>query len=93
MKIINVGDFLTLDFGCVYNEYCSDMTRTMAIGKADKKMGKIYNIVSAAQEKALEAYRPDIAGSEVDKIARNVISDAGYGCEILSKSPKNLICI
>lgn len=78
-KIINNGEFLTLDFGCVYNGYCSDMTRTVFVGKADEKQKKIYNTVLEAQQKALEQIRPGILGKEVDKIARDIITEAGFG--------------
>ncbi|MDK9711460.1 aminopeptidase P family protein [Acidaminobacter sp.] len=78
-KLIEDGDFLTLDFGCVYEGYCSDMTRTVVVGKASEKQKEIYNTVLEAQEKALDAIREGINGINVDKIARDVISSRGYG--------------
>ncbi|SHH07743.1 M24 family metallopeptidase [Tepidibacter thalassicus] len=78
-KLIEEGDFLTLDFGCIYNGYCSDMTRTIVVGKANDEQKKIYDIVLNAQIKALEAIKPGITGCELDKIARDVITNAGYG--------------
>lgn len=78
-KLIEVGDFLTLDFGCMYNGYCSDMTRTLVVGKASDEQKKIYNIVLKAQLKALEAVKPGITGEELDKIARDIITEEGYG--------------
>jgi Xaa-Pro aminopeptidase len=78
-KIIEDGDFLTLDFGCVYNGYCSDMTRTIVVGKASERQKEIYNIVLNAQMRALENIKPGMTGFELDKIARDVIIDAGYG--------------
>lgn len=78
-KIINNGEFLTLDFGCVYNGYCSDMTRTVFVGKADEKQKKIYNIVLEAQQRALEQFKPGMLGKEIDKVARDIISKEGYG--------------
>lgn len=78
-KAINNGEFLTLDFGCVYNGYCSDMTRTVFVGKADEKQKKIYNTVLEAQLKALEEIKPGMLGKEVDKIARDIITAAGFG--------------
>jgi Xaa-Pro aminopeptidase len=78
-KVINNGEFLTLDFGCVYNGYCSDMTRTVFVGKADEKQKKIYNTVLEAQQKALEQIMPGKLGKEVDKIARDIITEAGFG--------------
>jgi len=78
-KVIENGDFVTLDFGCIYNGYCSDMTRTVVIGKATSKQKEIYEIVLNAQEAALESIRAGITGFEVDKIARDIITDKGYG--------------
>ncbi|MCL1858369.1 MAG: aminopeptidase P family protein [Oscillospiraceae bacterium] len=71
--------FLTIDFGALYNGYCSDMTRTICIGKPDKKMIDIYNLVKFAQIAALEKIKADIEGIEVDKISRDIIRNAGYG--------------
>ncbi len=73
------GDFLTMDFGCKVNGYCSDMTRTVVIGHASVEQKNIYDIVLRAQEAALAAIRPGIMGCEVDEAARKVISAAGYG--------------
>ncbi|SKA81895.1 Xaa-Pro aminopeptidase [Caloramator quimbayensis] len=78
-KVIEKGDFLTLDFGCIYEGYCSDMTRTIVIGKADDKQKEIYNIVLEANKEALEAIKPKMACCEIDKIARDIISNKGYG--------------
>lgn len=82
-KTINNGEFLTLDFGCVYNGYCSDMTRTVFIGKTtDRHYAKhheIYQTVLQAQQAALEYIKPGVIGKDVDKVARDIIRDAGYG--------------
>lgn len=78
-KLVEKGDLVTMDFGCIYNGYCSDMTRTIMIGQANEKQKNIYNIVLEAQLKALEAIRPGIAGFEVDKVARDIIAEKGYG--------------
>jgi len=78
-KIIENGEFLTLDFGCVYNGYCSDMTRTVFIGKATEKHKKIYDIVLRAQLEALEAIKPGVTGKSVDSTAREIIKNEGYG--------------
>lgn len=78
-KVIRMGDFLTLDFGCVYNDYCSDMTRTIVMGNATEKMIEVYNIVLKAQEAALKSFKPGVTGSEVDKVARDIIKENGYG--------------
>ncbi|WZL71454.1 Xaa-Pro peptidase family protein [Clostridiaceae bacterium 35-E11] len=78
-KLIEKGDFITMDFGCIFNGYCSDMTRTIVVGKANEKQKEIYGIVLEAQIQALDAIRPGAAGIDVDKIARKVISTKGYG--------------
>ena len=74
-----VGDFVTMDFGCIFKGYCSDMTRTVVIGKADEKQKEIYNIVLEAQLNAIEKLRSGITGACGDSYARDVISEAGYG--------------
>ncbi|SMC59158.1 M24 family metallopeptidase [Sporomusa malonica] len=78
-KVIEVGDFVTMDFGAVYQGYHSDMTRTVVIGKANDKQRTIYNIVLSAQLAGVNAVKAGKRGKEVDQIARQVITDAGYG--------------
>lgn len=78
-KVIKNGEFLTLDFGCMCRAYCSDMTRTVVIGKADDKMKQIYDVVLTAQLSALEAIKPGKTCSEVDAVARDYIESKGYG--------------
>ncbi|AOT68166.1 M24 family metallopeptidase [Geosporobacter ferrireducens] len=78
-KMIETGDFVTLDFGCVYQGYCSDMTRTIVVGKASEKQREIYTIVLDAQLKALAFIKPGVTGIEVDRVARDIISAKGYG--------------
>jgi Xaa-Pro aminopeptidase len=78
-KVLEEGDFLTMDFGCSYEGYCSDMTRTVVIGKADEKKRKIYNLVLTAQQAALDGIRPGMTGKEIDALARAVIEKEGYG--------------
>ena len=73
------GEFLTMDFGCIYQGYCSDMTRTVVIGKASEKQKEMYQVVLTAQQAALDTIRAGRTGSEIDHIARNIIKDAGYG--------------
>ena len=73
--------FFTLDFGALYDGYCSDMTRTVVIGKADSEMKKVYETVYAAQTAALEAYDFGKTGAQIDAVAREIIYKAGYeGC-------------
>lgn len=78
-KIIEKGDLLTLDFGCIYKGYCSDMTRTVVIGTPDEKQKEIYEIVLKAQTEALLALKQGIECKEIDAVARKVIADSGYG--------------
>lgn len=80
-KKIEQGDFVTMDFGCVYEGYCSDMTRTVVVGKATDKQKEIYNLVLEAQLAALDVLKAGLKGKEVDKVARDIIYNAGYeGC-------------
>ncbi len=78
-KKLEEGDFITMDFGCTYKGYCSDMTRTVVLGKADEKQKEIYQTVLSAQEAALGVLRAGLTGKEVDQAARKLIADAGYG--------------
>lgn len=78
LKKIELGDFITMDFGCVYEGYCSDMTRTVVMGKATDKQKHIYNTVLKAQEDALKKVHAGLIGKEVDDIARNIINAQGY---------------
>ncbi|MCR5690932.1 MAG: aminopeptidase P family protein [Eubacterium sp.] len=73
------GDFLTMDFGCIYQGYCSDMTRTISIGRASEELRNIYEIVARAQQTALDNITPGMTGCEIDALARDVIEEAGYG--------------
>ncbi len=73
------GDFVTMDFGAMYNGYCADMTRTVAVGFATEEMKRVYEIVLQAQTTAIAATKPGMLGREVDAIARGFITDAGYG--------------
>ena len=77
--VIKDGDFVTMDFGTMVDGYCSDMTRTVAVGHATDEMKKIYDIVLRAQLTGIEAAKPGVPGRDIDAAARKVISDAGYG--------------
>lgn len=80
-KALNHGEFLTLDFGAVVNGYCSDITRTVAIGEISEKKHKVYETVKIAQELAIKSIEPDLKCSKVDAIARNYIYSQGFeGC-------------
>ena len=73
------GDLVVMDFGCIYEGYCSDMTRTIAIGKIDEKQKEIYETVLEAQVRAIAGIKPGMKGKEVDAIARDYIKEKGYG--------------
>ncbi len=73
------NSFLTMDYGAKYAGYCSDMTRTVVLGKADEEMKRIYNTVLTAQSEAMKYIKAGVKCSDADKVARDVITDAGYG--------------
>ena len=78
-KKVEAGDFITMDFGCVYGGYCSDMTRTVAVGHATEEMEKVYHTVLEAQLAGIAAARAGVSGAAVHKAAADVIGRAGYG--------------
>ena len=79
MRKVREGDFITMDFGCVYKGYCSDMTRTVALGRPSDEMRNVYDIVLQAQLAGIAAAKAGVAGAAIDGAARKVIQDAGYG--------------
>ena len=76
---IQAGDFITMDYGASYMGYCSDMTRTVAVGHATEEMIKVYNTVLEAQLAGLAISKAGVPGEAIDAAARKVITDAGYG--------------
>ncbi len=78
-KMIEAGDFVTVDFGAFVDGYASDITRTFIMGEPNKKQRDLYELVFRAQSTAIEAARPGITGKDLDAVARKVIADAGYG--------------
>ena len=78
-KIIQRGEFLTIDFGAIYRGYCSDITRTIILGEPDDRQKEIYELVLAANLAGIEAVKPGLKGKEVDAVAREVIKKAGFG--------------
>lgn len=73
------GDFVTMDFGCNYEGYCSDMTRTVVIGRADDKQKEIYSVVLEAQLAAIDAIKAGVIGCDIHNTAADIIAKAGYG--------------
>lgn len=78
-RVIQEGDFVTMDFGASYMGYCSDMTRTVAVGYATDEMKQVYATVLKAQLTAIGMTKAGIPGKDIDAAARNVITEAGYG--------------
>ncbi|WP_282001939.1 M24 family metallopeptidase [Veillonella denticariosi] len=77
-KVIEIGDFVTFDFGGVYKGYHSDMTRTIVMGAASDEQKKLYSIVLEAQKRGVAAVRAGITGKELDSVCRDYIRDKGY---------------
>lgn len=78
-KKLEKGDFVTFDFGCKVNGYCSDMTRTIVIGKSTDKQREIYNTVLDAQVNAINNLKVGLTECNGDKLARDVIEKKGFG--------------
>jgi len=78
-KAIQLGEPVLIDMGARINGYCSDFTRTLFLGAADKSFREIYNIVLKAQCTAIERIEAGMAASQADRLARSVIEEAGYG--------------
>ena len=78
-RVIQKGDFVTMDVGASYMGYCSDMTRTVAVGYATDEMKHVYDTVLKAQLTAIAATKAGVPGKDIDGTARKVIADAGYG--------------
>jgi Xaa-Pro aminopeptidase len=84
-RIIQENDFVVVDMGCRYKGYCSDMTRTFCAGSASGEMKKIYGVVLRAQEAGEAAVRSGKTGQDIDRAARGVIAEAGYGEYFLNR--------
>jgi Xaa-Pro aminopeptidase len=77
--IVAVGDVIKMDFGAMVGGYHTDMTRTVAFGEPAPELRKVHDIVAAAQQAGIDALRPGALAGDVDRAARGVIEDAGYG--------------
>ena len=77
-KKICAGELVTIDFGATFNDYCSDITRTICVGKASDEQRKIYNLVLDAQLYGLEVIKAGKSGKDIDEAVRNRLTDAGY---------------
>ena len=78
-RVLQAGDFVTMDFGMVFEGYCSDMTRTVALGYATEEMRLVYDTVRRAQEAGIAATCAGKTGAEIDAVAREIIEQAGFG--------------
>jgi Xaa-Pro aminopeptidase len=78
-KVIENGEFITLDFGAYYKGYCSDITRTISVGEPGEELRKIYDVVLQAQLKGMEGIKPGITGIQADALTRDHIKAEGYG--------------
>lgn len=80
-KKIEEGDMVTIDFGCYYEGYVSDMTRTFAVGDPGEQLKEIYEIVYQANKRVNEVAKAGMTGAELDAVARDYITEHGYGEE------------
>ncbi|HEU5358633.1 MAG TPA: M24 family metallopeptidase, partial [Gemmatimonadales bacterium] len=78
-RTIAPGEWLLIDFGAQVDGYCSDLTRTVVVGKADTRQRAVYEVVEAAQRRAREGVRAGMTGREADALARDLIAQRGYG--------------
>lgn len=78
-RVIQKGDFVTMDFGALYQGYCADMTRTVMVGEPSQKQREIYEIVLEAQKRGVAACRAGITGRDLDEVCRGFIREKGYG--------------
>ena len=78
-KAVEAGDFLTMDFGCIYNGYCSDMTRTVAVGQVSEEMERVYDAVLRAQAAGIAVAKAGVSGAEIHAAGEAVLAEAGYG--------------
>jgi Xaa-Pro aminopeptidase len=85
-RVIEEGDAVVLDFGGLMHGYGSDTTRTVSVGEPSAELQRVHDIVREAQQAAFEAVRPGIGCQEVDRVARAVITDAGYGEQFIHRT-------
>jgi Xaa-Pro aminopeptidase len=85
-RSIRGGDAVVLDFGGWVGGYCSDMTRTVSVGEPSAEVSEVYEIVRRAQEAAFQTVKPGIPAQDVDRAARRVIEEAGYGDRFIHRT-------
>jgi Xaa-Pro aminopeptidase len=85
-RTIRTGDAVVLDFGGLLHGYGSDTTRTVSVGEPSAELVAVHAVVQQAQQAAFEAVRPGVACQEVDRVARRVITDMGYGPKFIHRT-------
>lgn len=88
--IVREGDLLLFDFGTTFEGYPADITRVFAVGDIGDELRKVYGLVLAANEAGIRAVHPGVAAQDVDRIVRQVISDAGYGAYFIHRTGHGL---
>lgn len=78
-KVIKTGELVTLDFGAYYKGYCSDITRTIAVGKISDELKHVYDVVLQAQLRGMSGIKPGMTGKQADALTREYISEQGFG--------------
>src|SRR5699024_12439522 len=73
------GELVTMDYGALYNGYCSDITRTVAVGQISDELKTVYDTVLEAQLRGVEHIKPGMTGKEADALTRDYITEKGYG--------------
>jgi len=77
-RVIGAGELVVLDFGAIVDGYCSDMTRTVCVGDPSPELARMVEVVAESQAAGVAAVRPGVTGSEIDKVCRDVIAEAGW---------------
>ncbi|NUR07821.1 MAG: aminopeptidase P family protein, partial [Nocardioidaceae bacterium] len=85
-RVIEPGDAVVLDFGGLMHGYGSDTTRTVVVGSVAPEVQHVHDVVRAAQQAAFEAVRPGVPCQEIDRVARRVITEAGYGEQFIHRT-------
>ena len=85
-RTIEVGDAVVLDFGGLMDGYGSDTSRTVCVGEPSAEVREVHEVVRLAQQAGVEAVRPGVACQEIDRAARAVITDAGYGEQFIHRT-------
>jgi Xaa-Pro aminopeptidase len=85
-RVIRLGDTVVLDFGGLMNGYGSDTTRTVSVGEPSAEAQEVHGVVRLAQQAAFEAVRPGVACEDIDRVARDVITTAGFGPQFLHRT-------